>query len=411
MEKRIYIVSAFILCALIALPSCGNKKTEVEETPVEEEIVYPLGFCTDSLHLEEGVIKEGEVFTGLMTRLGMSAKEAYALALASDSLFDMKKLRAGNSYEAYYQLDTNGLRSLEYVVYNADKVNRTVFKCVQPFEIWQAAKEVERTRRFVDVSITSSLWNDMMAAEASPSLIVELSEIYAWTIDFFALQEGDRFKVIYEQDICEGEAVGSPSVYYAVFNHSGKEYPAIMLESAEGGNKYWNQDGESLKKAFLKAPLNFSRVSSGFSYRRKHPVTGVVKPHTGVDYAAPKGTPVMSIGDGKVLSKGWAGGGGNTVKIRHNSVYTTAYLHLSKYAPGLEVGKYVSQGDVIGYVGATGTATGPHLDFRVWKNGTPINPLTMEAPASEPLPLEMKPLLDSVYTVYKAEMDSLMINK
>lgn len=408
MQNKIYHLSACILCALIAFTSCDRKKNKVEEPLIEEEIVYPLGFCTDSLHLERGIIRSGEVFTGLMTRLGMRAKDAYALALAADTIFDMKKLRAGNGYEAYFHLDTNGLRSLKYLVYDADKVNRTVFKCEQPFEIWQASKPVERKRSFVDVSISSSLWNDMIAAEASPSLIVELSEIYAWTIDFFALQEGDRFQVIYEQDICEGETVGSPSVFYAVFNHSGKEYPAIMLEADEGGNKYWNQNGESLKKAFLKAPLKFSRVSSGFSYRRKHPVTGVVKPHTGVDYAAPKGTPVMSIGDGKVLSKGWAGGGGNTVKIRHNSVYTTAYLHLSKYAAGLKVGQYVSQGEVIGYVGATGTATGPHLDFRVWKNGTPINPLTMEAPACEPLPIEMKPVLDSVYTLYRAEMDSLM---
>ena len=163
-----------------------------------------------------------------------------------------------------------------------------------------------------------------------------------------------------------------------------------------------------MRKAFLKAPLKFSRISSGFSYHRKHPVHGTVRPHTAVDYAAPTGTPVMSIGDGTVISKGWGGGGGNTVKIRHNSVYTTAYLHLSRYASGLKVGDRVTQGQVIGYVGMTGTATGPHLDFRVWKNGTPINPLTMESPSAEPLPEAYMPRLDSLKTVFGHNLDSLL---
>ena len=155
--------------------------------------------------------------------------------------------------------------------------------------------------------------------------------------------------------------------------------------------------------------MKFTRISSGFSYHRKHPVTGVVKAHTGVDYAAPKGTPVMAVGDGKVIGKGWSGGGGNTIKIKHNSVYTTAYLHLSKYAADIKIGSLVSQGDIIGYVGATGTATGPHLDFRVWKNNMPINPLTMESPSAEPLPSEMLPSLDSVFALYKYRMDSLSV--
>ena len=163
-----------------------------------------------------------------------------------------------------------------------------------------------------------------------------------------------------------------------------------------------------MRKAFLKAPLNFSRISSGFSYNRKHPVTGQIKAHTGVDYAAPTGTPVVSIGDGTVLSAGWGGAGGNTVKIRHNSVYTTGYLHLSKFASGIKAGARVSQGQVIGYVGSTGTSTGPHLDFRVWKNGTPINPLTMDSPPEEPILPENKPALDSMAVYYRQLMEDLL---
>jgi len=268
-------------------------------------------------------------------------------------------------------------------------------------------KEVTTVRRYADVTITSSLWNDMRAADVPVLLIVELSDVYAWTVDFFGLADGDRFRVLYDEQLVEGETVDVDPIYYAVFSHDSTEIPAVMYDQGDGGNVYWKPDGESLRKAFLKAPLKFTRISSGFSYHRKHPVYGTVRAHTGVDYAAPTGTPVMSIGDGTVISKGWGGGGGNTVKIRHNSVYTTGYLHLSRYAPGLDVGDRVSQGDVIGYVGMTGTATGPHLDFRVWMNGTPIDPLSMESPSADPILPENLPALDSVFRKYSAEVDSL----
>ena len=182
-----------------------------------------------------------------------------------------------------------------------------------------------------------------------------------------------------------------------------------MFDQKDGGNIYWNEKGESMRKAFLKAPLHYSRISSGFSYARRHPVTRRVQPHTGVDYAAPTGTPVMSIGDGVVISRKNEGAGGNVVRIRHNSVYTTAYLHLSRYASGLKAGQRVRQGDVIGYVGSTGRSTGPHLDFRVWKNGTPINPLKMESPPAVPLKEENMGQFIAVYEKYRHMADSLSV--
>ena len=296
---------------------------------------------------------------------------------------------------------------LEYLVYNRDRINLTVLKCTKPYGAWRVTKPVEHTRKFSDVSITSSLWNDMTAAGASPMLLVHLEDIYAWTVDFFGLQKGDRFRVIYTEASCEGEVIDIDTIHIAMFNRGDKEMPAIRFDQGDGGNLYWNEKGESMRKAFLKAPLRFSRISSGFSYHRKHPVSGVVKAHTGVDYAAPTGTPVMSIGDGTVISKGWSGGGGNTVKIRHNSVYTTAYLHLSRYAAGLAVGSRVRQGEVIGYVGSTGVSTGPHLDFRVWRSGQPINPLKMESPSEEPIKPENLAALDSVYRFWHKGLDSL----
>lgn len=412
MDKMKFMLAAAVSAVIVsvAVPSCrrGGGSTDAG---MPADTIYPLGFCTDSFTLAEGTLKQGEIFSGLMTRLGMSRQDAMSLVNVSDSVFDPRKMRAGNPWQAYYSAADSSSQVLEYVVYCEDKVNMTVFKCSAPMSAWRVSKPIVHEKRFSDVVISSSLWNDMRRAGAPQMLILHLEDIYAWTIDFFSIQPGDRFRVMYDEASCDGEPVDIDTVYYAEFMHDGKTYPAIRYDQGDGGGIYWNEKGESMKKAFLKAPLRFSRISSGFSYHRKHPVTGNVRAHTGVDYAAPAGTPVMSIGDGTVISKGWGGGGGNTVKIRHNSVYTTAYLHLSRYADGLKAGSRVRQGDVIGYVGSTGVSTGPHLDFRVWKNGTPINPLTMESPSAEPIRSENLAALDSVYRESSALMRNFLAEK
>ena len=385
------------LCLSLAV-SCWRGKAPSDEPEPEPELPR-LGFFADSLLVEEWTVQPGETFTGLFTRLGMDSDESFRLAKACDSVFDVRRLRAGNGLEVYF--DSLG-HDVKYVVYNNDRIHQTVFKCFDSLEVWTSDKEVTYEKKFADVQIKSSLWNDMTSAGASPFLILKLSDIYAWTVDFFGLQDGDRFRMVYGQTLCENEIISVDTVYYSVFSRDGKEVPAILYDQGDGGNKYWNAKGESLKKAFLKAPLQFTRISSGFSYARRHPVTGRIRPHTAIDYAAPTGTPVMSIGDGTVLSVGWAGGGGNTVKIRHNSSYVTSYMHLSRYAKGLKAGQHVHQGQVIGYVGATGTATGPHLDFRVYKDGTAINPLKMESPSADPIRPENLPALDSMRRVYEA---------
>ena len=392
------------LLALLSLAaSCGRGKAP-SPAEVQEQEIPRLGFFADSLLVEEWTIQPGESFSGLFTRMGMSSDGSYRLAEACDSVFDVRKIRAGSTVEAYF--DSLG-HELKYVVYNNDRIHQTVFQCFDSLQVWTSEKEVSYERRYADVLISSSLWNDMTSAGASPLLILKLADIYAWTVDFFGLRDGDRFRVLYGQTLCEDEVIAVDTVYYAVFSRDGKDIPAILYDQGDGGNKYWNAKGESLKKAFLKAPLQFTRISSGFSYARRHPVTGKIRPHTAVDYAAPAGTPVMSIGDGTVLSVGWAGGGGNTVKIRHNSSYTTSYMHLSRYAKGLKAGQHVHQGQVIGYVGRTGTATGPHLDFRVYKDGTAINPLKLVSPAADPLRPANLPALDSVRREYEAMISRL----
>ena len=392
------LIGAVLLC--LPLFSCQGPGTGGNPTEEARDTIYPLGFLTDTLEAVEGTVGNGEYFTSLFSGLGLDSGKCLELCEACDSVFDVRKLRAGNKWCAYYSGDSTR-RRLDYVVYENDRVNSTVFRCFDSLKVWKVAKPIEQRTLSADVTICSSLWNDMLKAGASPLLILKLSDIYAWTVDFFGLQEGDRFRAIYSQRECEGEVLSIDSVFYAVYTHGEKDYPVILFDQGDGGNIYWNEKGESMRKAFLKAPLHFSRISSGFSYHRRQPITKKVQPHLAVDYAAPKGTPVMAIGDGTVISAGYSGAAGNMVKIRHNSVYTSAYLHLSGYAKGIRAGERVSQGQVIGYVGSTGRSTGPHLDFRVWKNGSPINPLTMESPSVEPIRSENLPALDSLNRHYQ----------
>ena len=406
---KLLIFNILVVASIAAFSSCGRSFSSTDELIAEEHFaeqvgeIHVLGFNADSLRYEEGKVKSGQFFSTLLGSLGMTAQEAYNLTQVCDTLFDVRTLRVGNTYKAYFSAEN----TLEYLVYDRDRMHQVVFDCTEPFDLWIYEKPVVRNERYADVTINSSLWNDMLAADVSPLLILSLSDIYAWTVDFFGLQKGDRFRVLYQETVCDGDVIAVDTVRYAVFSHAGQDFPAIMFDQQDGGNLWWNEKGESMRKAFLKAPLKFSRISSGFSYARKHPVTRKVQPHTGVDNAAPKGTPVMTIGDGVITSMKYEGAGGNTIRIRHNSVYSTAYLHLSGYAKGLKVGQRVRQGDVIGYVGSTGRSTGPHLDFRVWKNGTPINPLKMDSPPAEPLKQENMEAFTQTWQSYQHQIDMI----
>lgn len=384
-----------ILLALITLISCtsgrGNKGEALEKDLILEE-VSEYGFRTGDFNLKEGQVQRGDFFVPLLTRLGVSIADAYNLTEVSKGVFDLKTIKVGNSYKAYYTKEEDA--RLAYLVYADSKINYVVFGVADSMFVKVGEREVTSRLRSGEATINSSLWNDVSAAGMSPLIALRLSEIYAWTVDFFGLQKGDSFKVLYEELYVGDKFFDIGEIYAALFTHAGENFEAYRFVQ-DDIPQYWNSKGENLRKAFLKAPLSFTRISSGFSYARRHPITRVVRPHTGVDYAAPRGTPVMSIGDGVVTQRVYTRGGGNQIKIKHNSVYTTAYLHLSGFAKGLSVGKRVRQGEVIGYVGSTGMSTGPHLDFRVWKNGKPINPLKMKSPPADPLKKENKELFAS----------------
>ena len=404
--KRIIGISLLLAVSV----SCHWKSCQKREPVEEEEPVpapeNPLGFNPDTLVLRSGEVRSGDNFTSLFTRLGVGSQDTYSLVQQCDTVFDVRKLVAGKAWDAYYA--DSAATAPRYVVYHNSRVKSTVFRCADSLQVYAVYREVRMVEKAADVTITSSLWNDFISAGASPALILQLADVYAWTVDFFGLHKDDRFRVLYLEKYCEEESVGLDRIEYAEFIRDNQVLKAIYFDQGDGGNRYWNEKGESMQKAFLKAPLKFTRISSGFTYHRLHPVHGTVRPHTGVDYAAPQGTPVMSIGDGTVISAGWGGGGGNTVKIRHNSVYSTAYLHLSRFAKGIKAGQRVRQGEVIGYVGSTGTSTGPHLDFRVWKNGSPVNPLKLESPPAEPVNPENLPLVDSLVRAGEVQLSALL---
>ena len=340
------IYTLFLTLSVVVLASCSSGKSKdvaVESQSAADSTLALTGVDASlakmqSMRVVEGKVKSGEFFSVLMTNLGMGGTPAYNLAESCKDVFDVRNLRVGNPYKAYYEGDV-----LKYVVYTQDRISSIIFDCTE-LKAYATKKEVTTVRKYVDVTIKSSLWNDMVSAGASPGVIMSLAEVYAWTVDFFGLQKDDRFRVLYDEKVSGDEVVGIDGIRYAVFSRRGKDIPMVMFDQKDKGNTWWTDKGESMRKPFLKAPLKFTRISSGFSYARKHPVTGKVRPHTAIDYAAPTGTPVMSIGDGVVISCKYEGAGGNTVRIKHNSTYTTAYLHLSRYAKGLKAGDRVRQG-------------------------------------------------------------------
>ena len=399
-----------LLLACCSVFSCKHKQAETPEIEPQDTVqhVYEYGICVDSLDVRHYEIKPGDNPAVIFSRLGFSALQADSIMRAASGVLDPTKLRAGMYYCTFTTQDT--LETICYIGFAKTLTDYAVIDLTKrPIEAYTYNKPVTLKRRYVEGSISSSLWNVIADQGADPLLAIRISDVYAWQIDFFDVKEGDSFQVIYnEAYIDDTTALGIASIEGAIFTHQGKAYQAFPF-TQDSVHQFFDAEGNSLRKAFLKAPLDYYRITSRFSNARFHPILKRYRAHHGVDYAAPTGTPVKTIGDGTVIFKGWTNGGGNTVKIKHNSVYTTSYMHLSRYAKGLQVGKHVSQGDEIAYVGSTGLSTGPHLDFRVYKNGEAINPLDMEAPPSEPIRPELRDSFEVVKQQILMELDSLKL--
>lgn len=342
-----------------------------------EEIVFKYGIPVDEYDVMYGIVQPNRNLSYILSSHGVSLRSVHEISEKAKDVFDVRKIRSGQAYAVFSEPDST--HAVRYFVYEENPRTYVVFDLLGDKGVYRGENPVEWRQKQVKGKVESSLWLAMQKQETSPMLAVVLSNIYGWSIDFFSLNKDDEFRVIYEQEYVDGKELDSFNILAASFKYSDSLYYAIPFEQ-NGEKLYYGATGESLEGVFLKAPLDFYRITSRFTNSRFHPVLRRYRAHHGVDYAAPTGTPVYAIADGKVIAKGYqAKGGGNYVKIRHNSVYQSTYMHLSRFAKGLKVGSQVKQKEVIGYVGSTGLSTGPHLDFRVYENGKPINPLLIKS--------------------------------
>lgn len=343
-------------------------------------------------------IKNDEFLSNVFQNNGLQSEYLGKLLALPDSLFNARKVRVGNSYSIAYRVKNNSLLAHKFI-YEKNKVDYIVANLNRNFEIELGQKDVKVVERTVNEEINGSLYVTMDENNINPLLAVSLAEMYAWTIDFYKIQKGDKFRVLYSEEFVDGSSLNEFKIKGAIFTHKGKEYEAYYYKGKdEDKGHFYDQNGDQLKQAFLKSPVKYSRISSAYSPRRFHPVQKTWKAHLGTDYAAPTGTPILATADGVVIASEYKQYNGNYVKIKHNGTYTTQYLHMSKRA--VKNGERVSQGDVIGYVGSTGLATGPHVCYRFWKDGKQVSPNDPGLPKSSPMQAKyLKDYLKSIISV------------
>ena len=369
---------------------------------VKPETIY--GFEKDSFFVVEDKIKPNQFLADILLKYKIPYPKIDQLVRETKEVFDIRKLASNHKYTLLCTKDS--LPKAQYFIYEITKVDYVVFEIGEKVTAYREKKPVEIVERRLGGVIKSSLYQTMTEIGVNPVLASELADIYAWSIDFYRIQKDDAFKVVFEEHFVDGVSVGIGNIKYAYFKHSNEDFYAIYFVQDEIG-AYYDQDNRSLRKAFLKAPLKFSRISSRYTKKRFHPVQKRWKAHLGTDYAAPTGTPIMSVSDGVVVAATWGKYNGNYVKIKHNATYTTQYLHMSKIKSGIKKGVRVRQGDVIGYVGQTGLATGPHLCYRFWKNGKQVDPYKQKLPASKPIKDANKPTYEKIKAKVIEDLDGI----
>ena len=391
---RYYSFIVALLFLVVGFSSCNKVSDEqMADIPVKEKVIK-YGLPIEDFIVTCDTLRERETLTDMLLRLGFSTADVYKMTQCPDSVFNARKLRPGQSCSLL--CDRDSLITPRYLVYEESIRDYVVFDLKNDFSATRKSNPSSWREGEVAGVVNSSLWVSIEEKDAPPLLAVEMSHIFGWSVDFFGIQNGDEYRLIYEGEFVGDTPMNNYRILAASFKTADTTIYAIPFVQ-DNEELFYNVDGNSLEGAFLKAPLDYYRISSRFTNSRFHPVLKRYRAHHGVDYAAPTGTPVYAIGSGKVIAKAYqAGGGGNYVKIRHNSVYVTTYMHLSKFAKGLKVGDYVKQKQVIGYVGSTGISTGPQLDFRFHDNGKPINPLTIKSQPKKPISKENKEAFNAV---------------
>jgi murein DD-endopeptidase MepM/ murein hydrolase activator NlpD len=409
MNKRVKYYCFFVLIYvfIVLLSSCNS---EINENKKEKDpIKYKYGYDESKYLFEEKKVGKGDTFGDILEGQGIDYPEIYQALQKTKNDVDFRKLQLGKPYTLIYTKDS--IRKLKAFVYHPT---------IEGYSFIQLRDSVfgntfKKTRTYKDLSasgiIDNSLYLTLEEQDKDPLLTYYLSDIYAWTIDFFRLDKGDKFKVIYtEAYVDDSIPVGITKIKAAYFVHKGVERYAFEYEtdSIKGIVEYLDQDGKNLRRAFLQSPIKFGRISSRYNLRRRIALYGNrVRPHKGTDFAAPVGTPIMSTANGTVIESSYTRANGRYVKVRHNNTYDTQYLHMRK--SNVKVGQFIEQGDVIGWVGMTGNTSGPHVCYRFWKNGIQVDPFKQKLPEAKPINESLKKKYFSDIVLIKSELDSVII--
>jgi murein DD-endopeptidase MepM/ murein hydrolase activator NlpD len=335
----------------------------------------------DPYIVDTGKIQKNQILSQVLDEYAIPYSTVYQIVENAKDIFDIRKMRAGNTFYIYSQQTDSNIEA-QYFVYKDQSYRYIVFKLQDSFGVYSYQKQIDTTIRIVEGVINRTLYHTIQEIDAPFELGEKLSQVYAWQVDFFHIQKQDGFKVVFEELSVDGESIGVGQILASRFKHHKDTFQAYFFPK-KGFENFYDEDGKSLRKAFLKAPLKYSRISSRFSRRRFHPVQKRWKAHLGTDYAAPRGTPIVAVGDGTVIAAAYTRGNGRYVKIKHNGTFTTQYLHMSRYGKGIRRSVRVKQGQVIGYVGSTGLSTGPHLCYRFWMNGKQTDPFRVKIPPSK----------------------------
>lgn len=377
----------FLIPVCITLISCSNEiKEDESETPEDIKIIEEYGYILNDFNVVRDTIRPGDTFGGILSEYGVSQNQIYEVATTHKEGFDVRRIGVGRPYVLLNSKDS--LNRTQVFIYEKNKVDYAVIDFRDTISISHEKKPVTYIEKEASGVITSSLSATMAENNLSPYMTDRLANIYAWTINFFQLQPGDNFKVVYtETFISDSISGGLNEIKAAYFEHRGKPIYAFRFKP-EGTDHlpadFYDDEANNLRRAFLKAPVKFSRISSRYNLNRRIAYYGYkVRPHKGTDFAAPIGTPILATADGVVSKAERRGGNGIYVKIRHNATYETQYLHMKKY--NVRSGQSVRQGDVIGWVGMTGNSGGPHVCYRFWKNGKQVDPFREDLPKTEPL--------------------------
>lgn len=407
MNKKHLGIGVAITGLLTLIIILYNSRT-VEPSPIQEDFIeettaivaepkYKFGISLSEYKILEGKIKRNQTIADILIPYNISNQDIFNLDRLSKSVFSVRSFIPNKDYTLFYTEDS--LKKAAYFVYEPSPLEYVIYQLGDTIAINKETRDVEIVERTMTGKITVSLDHAIREKGGSAALVSSVADVFGWQLDFRALQVGDWFKVIYEDKLIDGQSIGVGRVIGAEFNHVKNTYMAYAYDQGNGFD-FYDEKGESLQRAFLRYPVEYSRISSRYNPNRFHPVLKRTTAHLGTDFAADKGTPIKAAADGIIIARGWTNGNGNYVKIRHNGTYTTGYLHMSKFG-NPKNGQKVRKGDIIGYVGKTGLATGYHLCFRFWKNDKQVDFLKERLPAEKPLSKDhmvkfetMKELLD-----------------